>query len=45
LQAVVKIGTADLVIKLKLMLTKILQNVDIFINKSSYFLTKFVNTL
>ena len=27
------------------MLTKILQNVDIFINKSSYFLTKFVNSL
>jgi hypothetical protein len=42
---VVKTGTVGSVIKLKLVLTENWQNVDIFINKTSYFLTKFVNSL
>jgi hypothetical protein len=45
LQAVVKTGTAGSVIELKLVLTKVLPNVDIFINKSSCFLKTFVNSL
>ena len=45
LSALIKTGTAGSAIKLKLVLTEILQQFDIFINKSSYFLTKSVNNL
>jgi hypothetical protein len=44
-QAVVNTGTAGSVIELKLVLTKLLPNIDIFINKSSYFVTKVINSL
>jgi len=43
--ALIKTGTAGSAIKLKLVLTEILQQFDIFINKSSHFLTKSVNNL
>jgi hypothetical protein len=44
-QTVVKIGTAGSIVKLQPVLTNILQTFDIFIKKSSYFLTKFVNNI
>ena len=44
-QAVVKTGTVGSDIKLKFVLTIILQNIQLFIKKSSYFLMQFANRI